>query len=143
MARDQFRCSHSTRVRWAEVDPQGVVFNAHYLAYFDLAAVEYWRAIGYTYPAAFHSLGIDTFVVKATLEFDAPAAFDDAVDLLVRVSRLGRTSLTMVMEVWRGNDHLVTVEVVYVFASTEGRIPSPLPQALRDAITGFERVQPE
>jgi len=50
------------RVRWAEVDPQNIVFNAHYLMYFDVAATEYWREIGCEYPARFLAHGVDTFV---------------------------------------------------------------------------------
>ena len=101
MSREQFRFAHALRVRWAEVDPQGIVFNANYLMYFDVAATEYWRAIGCTYPGAFAPLGVDTFAVKATLEFQAPARFDDVIDVCVRCARLGRTSLRMLLEVHR------------------------------------------
>ena len=50
MARESFRLAHTLRVRWAEVDPQSIVFNANYLMYFDVAATEYWRAVGFAYP---------------------------------------------------------------------------------------------
>ena len=143
MSRDAFRFSHPLRVRWAEVDPQGIVFNANYLMYFDVATTEYWRAIGCPYPSALTDRGVDTFAVKATLEFHAPARFDDVVDVLVRTTRFGRTSLRLALEVHRGDDHLVSGELIYVVGSTVDRKPTPIPAFLRDAITGYERTAPE
>jgi acyl-CoA thioester hydrolase len=143
MPRDQFRSSHSIRVRWAEVDPQGVVFNANYLMYSDVAAVEYWRSIGQPYPSAFHALGVDTFVVKATLEFKAPALYDEAIDLLARVGRLGRTSLSMLIEICREDTLLVSGEIVYVIASTDDRTPTPIPEPIRQSILQYERTAPD
>jgi acyl-CoA thioester hydrolase len=142
MPRESFRCSCPIRVRWSEVDRQGIVFNGHYLNYFDVAVTEYWRAIDCEYPAWFERHAVDTFVVKATLEYHAPATFDDVLDVLVRVARIGRTSLTVRVEVHRGVDHLVTGELVYVVASAE-RKPTPVPEAFRRAILGYEVMPPE
>lgn len=143
MSRTDFRFSHRIRVRWSEVDWQGIVFNAHYLTYFDVAATEYWRSIGWVYPAEFVARGVDTFAVKATVEYHAPAKFDDEVDVLVRIKRLGRTSMRVCLEIHRGEAHLVTGELVYVTASPTGRNPMPIPEAMRDAIRAFERTPPE
>jgi acyl-CoA thioester hydrolase len=143
MSREQFRFAHALRVRWAEVDPQGIVFNANYLMYFDVAATEYWRAIGCTYPGAFAPLGVDTFAVKATLEFQAPARFDDVIEVYVRCARLGRTSLRMLLEVHHGGEHLVSGELIYVIASAQERTPTPIPAFLRDAILRYETTAPE
>jgi acyl-CoA thioester hydrolase len=143
MSREQFRFAHALRVRWAEVDPQGIVFNANYLMYFDVAATEYWRAIGCVYPNAFTEHGVDTFAVKATLEFHAPARFDDVIDVCVRSARLGRTSLRVLLEVHRGADHLVSGELIYVIASAEQRRPTPIPAFLRESILGYETTAPE
>lgn len=138
-----FCMRHPLRVRWAEVDAQGIVFNAHYLTYFDVAITEYWRAVGCPYPSGFTDHGIDTFVVKATLEYHAPARFDDAIDVLVRVARIGRTSLRVLMQVRRGDEHLVSGELVYVVASVQERAPTPVPQFLRDAVARYEATPPE
>jgi acyl-CoA thioester hydrolase len=143
MSREQFRFAHALRVRWAEVDPQGIVFNANYLMYFDVAATEYWRAIGCVYPGAFTELGVDTFAVKATLEFHAPARFDDVIDVCVRCARLGRTSLRMLLEVHREREPLVSGELIYVIASAKERTPTPIPTSLRAAILGYETTAPE
>lgn len=143
MSPRDFHFSHRIRVRWAEVDPQGIVFNAHYLTYFDVAATEYWRSMGWTYPAEFVTRGVDTFAVKATVEYHAPAKFDDEIDVFVRVARLGRTSLRVCLEVHRGDAHLVSGELVYVTASPDERKPIPIPEPLRAAIRQFERTPPE
>jgi len=141
--RGPFRFSHRLRVRWAEVDAQGIVFNAHYLTYFDVAATEYWRAIGCTYPGAFVDRGIDTFAVKATVEYHAPARFDDEIDLRVRVARLGRTSLRLLLELFRGDEHLVSGELIYVVAGAPSRRPTPIPDFIRAAILAYETTKPE
>jgi acyl-CoA thioester hydrolase len=143
VSRDAFRFSHRLRVRWAEVDRQGIVFNAHYLTYFDVGATEYWRALGWTYPEKFEQSGADTFAVKATVEYHAPARYDDEIDVCVRIAKLGRTSLRLVLEIHRGDDHLVSGELVYVLANPTTRTPVPIPAAFREAVRGFEMTKPE
>jgi len=142
MARDQFRLAHALRVRWAEVDRQGIVFNGHYLTYFDVGIGEYWRAIGYPYPDALLAAGCDTFVVKAIVEYHAPAQYDEQIDVLVRVGRLGRTSMQFLLEIHRGEAHLISGEIIYVIADPQTRKPIPIPDFLRTAIAGYERVMP-
>ena len=45
MQRSDFRNFHRLQVRWVEVDMQKIVFNAHYLMYFDTAMSDYWRRL--------------------------------------------------------------------------------------------------
>lgn len=143
MSRAEFRLSHRLRVRWSEVDPQNIVFNPHYLMYFDVAASEYWRALGFTYPERFAEQGIDTFVVAAKLEFHRSARYDDELDVVARATRLGRTSVRLAFEIHRADEHLVTGELVYVIADPQTQAPVPIPQPLRAAILSFEPVAPE
>jgi len=143
MPRSQFTLFHTLRVRWAEVDRQGIVFNAHYLTYFDVAITEYWRAIGYPYPEALLAIGADTFVVKATVEYHAPARYDDVLDIGVRVARVGRTSMQFQLEIHHADEHLISGEIIYVTADPDSRRPLPVPQPLRDAILRFERLAPQ
>jgi acyl-CoA thioester hydrolase len=142
VARSDFSFSHPLRVRWAEVDRQGIVFNGHYLTYFDVGITEYWRAIGYPYPDALAEQGSDTFAVKATIEYNAPARYDDLLDVLVRVGRIGRTSLQFLVEIHRGEAQLISGELIYVNADAGTRKPVPVPGFLREAIVRFERVPP-
>ncbi len=143
MARDAFHFSHRLRVRWAEIDGQNVVFNGHYLTYFDVAVTEYWRALGWTYAERFTERGVDTFAVKATLEYKSPARFDDELDVLVRVSRFGRTSLALAFEIHRDADFLVQGELVYVFVDVTERRPVPIPPEIQQSITAYEITAPE
>src|SRR3954467_124765 len=95
MPREDFKCSHELRVRWAEVDMQRVVFNGHYLTYIDSAVGEHWRMLGMGYPEGYvDKHGCDVFLRKSTLDYLGSAHYDDVLDVLVRVVRLGRTSMT-------------------------------------------------
>jgi acyl-CoA thioester hydrolase len=140
--RSDFAFSHPLRVRWAEVDRQGIVFNGHYLTYFDVGITEYWRAIGHPYPDALLKHGSDTFAVKATIEYKAPACYDDLLEVRVRVGRIGRTSLQFLLEIHRGETQLISGELIYVNSDADTRKPIPVPAFLREAIVRFERVPP-
>jgi acyl-CoA thioester hydrolase len=135
---DEFRFSHRLRVRWAEVDPQGIVFNAHYLTFFDVGMTEYLRAIDVPYPDGFLAYGGDLFLVKATVEFKSPARYDDEIDCRVRIGRIGTSSVQFLFELRRGDERLVTGENVYVNAHPETRTPAPVHQAIRDVVAAFE-----
>jgi acyl-CoA thioester hydrolase len=137
-----FRFCHRLRVRWAEVDRQGIVFNGHYLTYFDVGVTEYYRAIGYPYPGELVSAGSDLFAKKAEIEYDASAGYDDVLDVCVRVAGLGNSSLQFAIEIFRGHELLVSGALVYVNADPLSRRSRPLPEFLREAIRRFESTPP-
>lgn len=143
MAREDFRCVEPLRVRWAEADIQGVVFNAHYLTYFDVGVTEYFRALTTAWPEPVGMTGEDMFVAHAELDYHAPARFDDLLDICVRVRRLGRTSIEWCIEIHRDDEHLITGKMIHVHADMETGKPAPLPGAFREAVTAFEAVPPE
>ncbi|MCO6055916.1 acyl-CoA thioesterase [Pseudomonas sp. MOB-449] len=142
LSRDAFSFFHPLRVRWAEVDPQGIVFNGNYLTYADVAITEYFRALEVAYPADLLKDGGDFFAVKTLLEYLAPARFDDALDIGVRVSRLGGASLAFELGIWCGGEQLTSGEVVYVHADAASRKSLRLPDWLRERVRGFERLVP-
>ena len=142
VSKSEFTFSHRLRVRWAEVDRQGIVFNGHYLTYFDVGMTEYLRAIGIPYPDGLLEYDGDLFLVKATVEYKSPALYDDELDCYVRIGRIGSSSLQFLFALYRGEDLLVTGENIYVNAHPETRAPAPVHQAVRDAVTTFERVAP-
>ncbi|AOE88165.1 acyl-CoA thioesterase [Pseudomonas sp. TCU-HL1] len=142
LSRDAFSFFHPLRVRWAEVDPQGIVFNGNYLTYADVAITEYFRALDVAYPADLLKDGGDFFAVKTLLEYLAPARFDDALDIGVRVSRLGGASLAFELGIWRGGEQLTSGEVIYVHADAASRKSLRLPEWLRERVRGFERLVP-
>jgi YbgC/YbaW family acyl-CoA thioester hydrolase len=138
MKREDFRFFHRLRVRWAEVDMQKIVFNAHYLMYFDTAVADYWRALAMPYEESMHQLQGDLYVKKATVEFHASARMDDRLDVGMKCSRIGNSSMLFGGAIFRGEELLITCELVYVFADPATQTSRPVPQALRDMLTGFE-----
>ncbi|WP_194721323.1 acyl-CoA thioesterase [Noviherbaspirillum malthae] len=143
MAREDFSFFHSLRVRWAEVDMQGIVFNGHYLTYFDVAFTEYWRATGLPTALQQAEEGREMFARKATIEYQAPARFDDVVDIGVRCASFGRTSARFVVEIHLGDQHLISGELVYVYADTTLRKGVAWPQSWKDGIQRMEKLKPE
>ena len=128
MNRTDFRFFHRLRVRWAEVDMQKIVFNAHYLMYFDTAIADYWRALALPYEEAMHQLQGDLYVKKATVEFHASARMDDRLDVAMKCSRIGNSSMLFTGAIFRGEDVLITCELVYVFADPATQTSRPVPQ---------------
>lgn len=76
MTRDQFSFFHPFRIRYSEIDGQGVVFNAHYLTFYDTTITEYFRALGYDQYADAQKTGMDFHVVKSVVEYKSPIRFD-------------------------------------------------------------------
>lgn len=136
--RADFRHLERLRVRWAEVDMQQIVFNAHYLMYFDTAVAGYWRALALPYAEGMASLGGDLYVKKATLAYHASARYDEQLEVGLRCAHLGNSSMRFAGAVFRGEQLLVDGELVYVFADPATQRSRALPAPLRDVLTGFE-----
>jgi YbgC/YbaW family acyl-CoA thioester hydrolase len=136
--RKDFRFFHRLRVRWAEVDMQKIVFNAHYLMYFDTAVADYWRALALPYEEAMHALGGDLYVRKATIDFRASARMDDVLDVGMRCTRIGNSSMVFEGGLFRQDQFLVGCELVYVFADPATQTSKPVPALLREVLTGYE-----
>ncbi len=140
--RTDFRLMHPLRVRWAEVDLQKIVFNPHYLMYIDTAFTDYWRALAVPYEAIPPLLGGDLYVKKSTVEYHGSARLDDRLDVGVRCMRIGNSSLLFEAGIFKGNELLVSAELVYVFADPATQTSKPVPESLRTLLTGFEAGEP-
>ncbi len=129
--------NHTLRVRWSEVDLQKIVFNGNYLNYFDVAFTEFMRSTGLPGALEQHAAGFEMYAKKATVEYHAPAHFDDELCITVEPIKLGNTSVVFALNVWRGavgrGVHVVSGELVYVHVETAVMKPAPWPQAWRDA----------
>jgi YbgC/YbaW family acyl-CoA thioester hydrolase len=136
--RSDFRLLHRLRVRWAEVDMQAIVFNAHYLMYMDVAITEYWRASALPFAECMHTLQGDMVVRKATVDFIRSAKMDDVLDIGMRFVKAGRSSLVFEGAVFRGQELLATGELLYVFTTPHATASQAVPQVLRDALEAFE-----
>lgn len=139
MKRQDFRFAHRLRVRWVEVDMQQIVFNGHYLMYFDTAVTDYWRSLAMPYAATMHQLGGDLYVKKASVEYHASAEMDDFLEVCMRCDRIGNSSMTFVGAIFRGDELLITSELVYVYADPVAKKSQAIPPALRDLLESYER----
>ncbi len=142
LQRQDFRHTERLRVRWAEIDAQQIVFNGHYLMYFDTAVAGYWRALATPYAQTMQQLGGDLYVRKATLDYEASARYDEQLDIGVRCARVGTSSILFAGAVFRQAQRLVGCELVYVFADPQTQTSKPVPAALRDTLAAFEAGTP-
>jgi acyl-CoA thioester hydrolase len=122
------------RVRYAECDPQGVLFNANYLAYVDHTVTELWRAAYGGYDAMLER-GLDIVVAAATLRFRGSARFDDEITIEVTVTNLGTTSVTTAYRFLREEELLLEAELRHVFVSRATATKTPMPDWAREGLT--------
>lgn len=130
--------SHDLRVRYGECDPQGIVFNAHYLMYADVAYTELWRAAIGPW-STMEERGIDAVVAEANLRFRAPARFDDVLALGCAITQLGTTSITTVVSVEREREPLAEVTLRHVIVDRQSWRKTELPDWVRDGLEPFVR----
>lgn len=135
-----FAFCYRFRVRWSEVDPQNVVFNARYLDYGDLGITEYWRAVdfrgeGSTGPMDFH-------VAHAEVSYRRPITADELIDIWCRTERFGNSSMTVLMELHgagsTGDDLRARITEVQVNVDLNTHSPRPIPQAVKDRFVAFD-----
>ncbi len=128
--------------RYAEVDQQGVVFNGHYLTWFDEACTGFLDHLDVTYPGLIAS-GYDIQVVHSEIDFKRPVRWRDAVRVEVHCARIGSTSFTLGFNVVRAKDgeqqSAVRGHNVYVVVSTDDWAKRPIPPVLLEALTSVER----
>jgi acyl-CoA thioester hydrolase len=127
---------HELRVRYGECDPQGIVFNANYLLYFDVAFTELWRAAVGPWQEMV-AKGIDAVVAEASLSFRAPARYDDELKLQAQIARLGRTAITTEIDVVRGDELLVAGRLRHVCVATDTWSKTDVPDWVRSGLRRF------
>lgn len=125
--------------RYAEVDQQGVVFNGHFLTWFDEASTAFFDHLGVPLEE-FVAWGLDVQVVHAEVDFTAPVRWRDSVRVVTRCTSTGTTSFALTFEVARrtadeGEVIAVRGRNVYVLVSTEDWAKRAIPDALRNALT--------
>jgi acyl-CoA thioester hydrolase len=136
-----YRYAAYLRVGFSETDAQGVVYYGRYMPYFDLARTEYHRHLGRP------RLGEADFAMRAsTVEYHAPARFDDLLEVFVRIERIGRTSITYDHAAYRvdedgGGDVLMaTAKQTLVLIALKTRTPVEIPAEFRAQVEAFEGV---
>lgn len=137
-----FKFSAFTRVSFSDTDAQGVVYYGRYMPYFDLARVEYHRYLGLFGMGR----GEREFVMRASnVVYEAPAEFDDLLEIFIRTKRIGRTSVTSECTAYRVSDDVLmcTAEQTMVLVDVAERRPVPVPKEYRRAVAEFEGAELE
>ena len=140
MSKDEFRFHHTLRVRWAECDTQGIVFNGAYQSYLEVTQAEYFRNFGVQLYHEDSRKHFDTASVKITMEFIAPAKMDDVLEIYCRIASIGNTSMVNLYELYReGTDELLhRVEVIQVDYDADSESARRVPDGLRKMIETYE-----
>ena len=136
---ERYRFYHPLRVRYVEVDAQQHVFFGHYLTYFDVAQVEYMKAIGHSYPDIV-AAGVDMFYAHAECDYKGRARFDDLLHVHARIGHIGNTSFTFefVARKQPADELVATGKIVAVAVDVETEKPVRVPDELREAVARFE-----
>ena len=124
---------YELRVRYGECDPQGVLFNANYLAYIDHTITELWRA-AYGGYGAMLDRGLDIVVAAATMRFRGSARFDDVITIEATVTNLGTTSVTTAYRFLRDEELLLEAELRHVFVTRATATKTPMPDWAREGL---------
>jgi acyl-CoA thioester hydrolase len=140
MKREQFKFFYDLRVRYSEVDSQGIVFNAHYLTYFDTAITEYMRNINYDYHTLVSIKGLDFHIVKSTVEYLKPIGFDEIIEIGVTAHKIGKSSLTWALAMFKkgGAECVAKGEIVWVCSRVGTNKSHPLPEDLVKLLSTYE-----
>ena len=138
--KSDFAFFHPLRVRWGECDAQGIVFFVNYLIFFDVAVTEYFRELGFEFTG---ENALELYTVHASTDYTASAHFDEEIEVGIRCSRLGKTSMTCAYAIFREGEFLVEGKVTYVHAIPKTKSKTPLPDALVQRICAFEVTAPE
>jgi acyl-CoA thioester hydrolase len=127
---------HRLRVRYGECDVQGVVFNANYLAFFDVILTEFWREAAGGYNAMIEA-GADMVVAESRIRFVGSAVFDEELDFELRVSRLGNTALATLIDAAVDGRPVVAGEMRHVFIDPTTKQKQAMPEAIRTALQPY------
>lgn len=139
-SRADFRFFMAHRVRYVELDTQGIVFNAHYLTWYDEAVSDYIRAAGWAYQDEVKASGWDFHVVRGLVEYKVAIGRKAEIEVGVRCTRIGRSSVAFVPAVFAkdADTLLATGEIVWVLTDQATRRPVPVPDKLRTMLGTFE-----
>ncbi len=131
------------RVRWIDCDAAGIIYYGSYIRFFEIAETEMYRSMGLPYAVAFSRLGCCPIRAAYHCEYLLPARLDDAMDVEIWISHLGRTSYTLGFRYSRNNGEevlaggycrLVCVDLI-------DKRPIPIPDILREGLGGYTDLE--
>ena len=139
MPKEEYNYNSEIRVRFGETDLQGVVFNANYLLYVDTAQMDYLRTIGVSYQDMLER-GYDIVIVDASVQFLAPAHFDEVLEVYARIYDIGNSSIKMDYEIYEAESErfVARAQTAYVIIGKEAQTSVRVPPYIRRAVREFE-----
>jgi len=140
MQKSDLKFSFRFRVRYSEIDAQGIVFNAHYLTYFDTSITEFLRSVGLDFGGQdVATLEYDYHLVKSVVEYHAPIYFDEFINVFVGVARIGNSSLTFHLFVYGDDDKQprTSGEIIWVYANRKTGKSVTVPDDIREILAPY------
>ncbi len=128
--------THRIRVRFSDCDPQGVLFYANHLEYFDVAITELWREATESYDAMTEG-GVDIVVAEAGIRYRSPVRFDAEVDVTIELTRLGTTGMTSRLSISDGRQLCSEGDLRHVFVKLGSGEKVTMPAAIRSGLEPY------
>lgn len=123
--------SMPVRVYFQDTDAGGVVYHANYLNFMERARAEWLRGFGYSNAGLMQELGVVFVVRSLKIDYLKPALLDDTLEVTAQIKEIGRSRVTLLQNLLRGEDLLMASEVHLVCVSTDKFKPVSVPEVLR------------
>tara|TARA_B100000579_G_C22755470_1_gene816211 strand:+ start:336 stop:770 length:435 start_codon:yes stop_codon:yes gene_type:complete len=133
VTKSDFTVFWETRIRYYELDPQGIMHNANYLAFYDQAVVEYFRDLDYDYEKEIEETNKDFHTVQVIVQYNKPLYFDDEIEIGLKIKDVGNTSMTWIMAMFiKGTGELASAsEIVHVYTDMKTSKPTTITDDLK------------
>ena len=133
VTKSDFTVFWETRIRYYELDPQGIMHNANYLAFYDQAVVEYFRELDYDYEKEIEETNKDFHTVQVIVQYNKPLYFDDEIEIGLKIKDVGNTSMTWIMAMFiKGTRELASAsEIVHVYTDMKTSKPTTITDDLK------------
>ena len=133
LKKSDFKVFWETRIRYYELDPQGIMHNANYLAFYDQAVVEYFRDLDYDYEKEIRTTNKDFHTVQVVVQYNKPLYFDDEIEIGLKIKEVGNTSMTWIMGIFMKNtaELASASEIVHVYTDMKTSKPTTITDDLK------------
>ena len=133
LSRNDFQAFWPASIRYYELDPQGIMHNANYLAFYDQAVVEYFRDLDYDYEKEIEETNKDFHTVQVIVQYNKPLYFDDEIEIGLKIKEVGNTSMTWIMAMFiKETGELASAsEIVHVYTDMKTSKPTTITDDLK------------
>ena len=133
LSKDEFEVFWEATVRYYELDPQGVMYNANHVAFFDQAITAYFKYVNYDYLSDIEETKKDLHTVQVLVQYNKPLYFDQDIEIGVKVKEIGNSSMTWIMGMFlkKTGDLVSSCEAVHVYTDQTTMQPTPITDELK------------